>query len=125
MGIEPDLSTWRRFYGRTTGGAVAGREHIMAVMEQTGDAYHDRFERVYHGGTFNANPYCAATGVAALNIVRTGEMQLKADAMAERLRTGLRNIVDKYEVNACVTVNRLRFIYILGPNQLMIWMHVA
>ena len=29
-------------------------------------------------------------------------MQLKADAMAERLRTGLRNIVDKYEVNACV-----------------------
>ena len=38
----------------------------MAVMEQTGDAHHDRFQRVSHGGTFNANPYCAATGNAAL-----------------------------------------------------------
>ena len=59
-------------------------------MEITGDAQHDRYERVYHGGTFNANPYCAATGNAALNIVATGEMQANADRMAERLRVGLR-----------------------------------
>ena len=70
------------------GGAVAGRDEVMAVMEQTGDSHHDRFERVYHGGTFNANPYCAATGNAALRIVATGEMQAQADAMAARLRTG-------------------------------------
>ena len=74
----------------------------MAVMEQTGDAQHDRYERVYHGGTFNANPYCAATGNAALDIVATGEMQASADLMAERLRVGLREIVDRYEVAACV-----------------------
>ena len=67
-----------------------------------GDAQHDRYERVYHGGTFNANPYCAATGNAALNIVATGEMQANADRMAERLRVGLREIVDRYEVAACV-----------------------
>ena len=29
-------------------------------------------------------------------------MQTQADLMAERLRIGLRNIVNKYEVNACV-----------------------
>ena len=103
LGIEPDLCTMAKILtGGLPGGAVAGREHVMAVMEQTGDAHHDRFERVYHGGTFNANPYCAATGNAALNIVATGEMQAQADLMADRLRIGLRNIVDKYEVNACV-----------------------
>ena len=47
----------------------------MQVMAQTGDPEHDRFQRVSHGGTFNANPYCAATGNAALRIVATGEMQ--------------------------------------------------
>ena len=61
-------------------------------MVQTGDAQHDRFQRVAHGGTFNANPYCAATGNAALKIVATGDMQATADRMAERLRTGLREI---------------------------------
>ena len=74
----------------------------MAVMEQTGDSSHDRFERVYHGGTFNANPYCAATGNAALKIAATGEMQETASRMAERLRMGLRAVVDRYEVAASV-----------------------
>ena len=67
---------------------MAGRDDVMSVMEQTGDSHHDRFQRVYHGGTFNANPYVAATGNAALRIVATGEMQAQADAMAARLRDG-------------------------------------
>ena len=74
----------------------------MQVMAQTGAAQHDRFQRVSHGGTFNANPYCAATGNAALTIVATGEMQTTADRMAERLRHGLREIVQRHEVPACV-----------------------
>ena len=49
LGIEPDLCTMAKILtGGLPGGAVAGREHVMAVMEQTGDAHHDRFERVYH-----------------------------------------------------------------------------
>ena len=88
--------------GGLPGGAVAGRNDVMSVMEQTGDSHHDRFQRVYHGGTFNANPYCAATGNAALRIVATGEMQAQADAMAARLRTGLQEVVDRYEVSASV-----------------------
>ncbi len=103
LGIEPDLCTMAKILtGGLPGGAVAGQAQFMAVMEQTGDAHHDRYERVYHGGTFNANPYCAATGNAALRIVATGEMQEVADRMAERLRRGLREIVDRYEVAACV-----------------------
>jgi glutamate-1-semialdehyde 2,1-aminomutase len=103
LGINPDLCTMAKILtGGLPGGAVAGREEVMQVMELTGDSQHDRFQRVSHGGTFNANPYAAATGNAALRIAATGEMQNSADLMAERLRVGLREIIDRYEVAACV-----------------------
>jgi glutamate-1-semialdehyde 2,1-aminomutase len=103
LGIDPDLCALTKILtGGLPGGAVAGKSKFMAVMELSGDSHHDRFQRVLHGGTFNANPYAAATGNAALRIVATGEMQEKADRMAERLRRGLGEIVDRYEVAACV-----------------------
>ena len=103
LGVDPDLCTMAKILtGGLHGGAVAGRAQFMQVMELTGDPKHDRFDRVYHGGTFNANPYCAATGNATLRIAGTGEMQETADRLAERLRQGLREIIDRYEVSACV-----------------------
>ena len=103
LGIDTDLCTLAKILtGGLPGGAVAGRAEFMQVMEQTGDSDHDRYHRVLHGGTFNANPYAAATGIAALKIVATGEMQETADRMAERLRRGLREILGRYEVSACV-----------------------
>jgi glutamate-1-semialdehyde 2,1-aminomutase len=102
FGLDTDLCTMAKILtGGMPGGAVAGKEQFMQVLYQTGDAHHDRYERVYHGGTFNANPYAAATGNAALKIVATGEMQDQADRMAERLLVGLREIIDRYEVAAC------------------------
>jgi glutamate-1-semialdehyde 2,1-aminomutase len=101
--IVPDLCTLAKVLtGGLPGGAVAGREEVMQVLTQTGDSHHDRYQRVYHGGTFNANPYAAATGNAALSIVATGEMQEQADRMAQRLRLGLQGVMDLHEVNACV-----------------------
>ena len=103
LGIEPDLCTLAKILtGGLPGGAVAGREEVMQVMVQTGDREHDRYQRVLHGGTFNANPYCAATGNAALRIAATGQMQAQADRMAERLRVGLRRIMDRHEIAATV-----------------------
>jgi glutamate-1-semialdehyde 2,1-aminomutase len=103
LGIDTDLCTLAKILtGGLPGGAVAGRAEFMRVMEQTGDSDHDRYQRVLHGGTFNANPYAAATGNAALKIAATGEMQETADRMAERLRRGLREILGRYEVSACV-----------------------
>ena len=103
LGIDTDLCTLAKILtGGLPGGAVAGRAEFMQVMEQTSDSDHDRYHRVLHGGTFNANPYAAATGIAALKIVATGEMQETADRMAERLRRGLREILGRYEVSACV-----------------------
>ena len=101
--LTPDICTLAKVLtGGLPGGAVAGKDEFMQVMSVTGDAHHDRYQRVLHGGTFNANPYCAATGNAALRIAATGEMQDNADRMAERLRNGLREIADWYEVAACV-----------------------
>jgi glutamate-1-semialdehyde 2,1-aminomutase len=103
IGLMPDLCTMAKILtGGMPGGAVGGKSEVMQVMEQTGDEHHDRFERVSHGGTFNANPYCSATGNAALSIVATGEMQEQADRMAARLRTGLQEILNRREVPACV-----------------------
>jgi glutamate-1-semialdehyde 2,1-aminomutase len=103
LGLRPDLCTLAKILtGGLPGGAVAGRDDVMQVMAQTGDLEHDRFQRVSHGGTFNANPYCAATGNAALGIVATGEMQAQADRMAARLRGGLQEILNRHEIPACV-----------------------
>ena len=52
IGITPDLCTMAKILtGGMPGGAVAGRQDIMAVMEQTGDRDHDMYQRVSHGGT--------------------------------------------------------------------------
>ena len=119
LGIEPDLCTLAKILtGGLPGGAVAGRAQFMQVMERTGDGHRDRFERVYHAGTFNANPYCAATGNAALKIVATGEMQDQADRMAERLRAGLRQIISRYEVAACVYGDSSTFHVYFGANSI-------
>ena len=103
LGIVPDICSMAKVLtGGLAGGGVAGQDQFMQVMGLTGDGHHDRFERVLHTGTFNANPYTTAGGNAALRIVATGQMQDQADRMAERLRVGLRQIVDSYEVAACV-----------------------
>ena len=119
LGIDPDLCTLAKILtGGLPGGAVAGRAEFMQVMERTGDGRRDRFERVYHAGTFNANPYCAATGNAALKIVATGEMQDQADRMAERMRAGLREIISRYEVSASVYGDSSTFHIYFGANSI-------
>ena len=95
-GFVSDLSTHAKIIaGGMPGAAVCGRAEIMEVMQMTGDRKHDRFERVLHYGTFNAAPLSAAAGVACLEIARTGEPQRHADAMAERLREGMDQVLEE------------------------------
>ena len=46
-----------------------------------------------HPGTYNANPLSAAAGIACLALVATGEPNRVADARAEELRAGLRQLL--------------------------------
>ena len=65
-GIKADLAT----YGKILGGgfpigAVAGREDIMAVFSGKGGE-----RRIFHGGTFNGNPFSMVAGIAALSYLK-------------------------------------------------------
>ena len=94
-GVVPDLTCLAKVLaGGMPGGAVAGRAEIMALFDITGEAHHDRHQRVVHLGTFNAAPLSAAAGIATLRQIATGEPVAQANAMAERLRTGWNAILE-------------------------------
>jgi glutamate-1-semialdehyde 2,1-aminomutase len=95
-GVTPDLSSHAKIVsGGMPGAAVVGRADVMDVVRITGDARHDRFERVLHYGTYNATPVTSAAGIACLNLAGTGEPQRHADTLAERLRAGLNEVLER------------------------------
>jgi glutamate-1-semialdehyde 2,1-aminomutase len=98
-GVLPDLSTHAKVIaGGMPGAAVCGRAEIMELMTIRGEPRHDRYERVAHLGTFNANPISAAAALACLEIVATGEPQRQADAVAEQLRERLDEVLARQRV---------------------------
>src|SRR6266540_1871153 len=96
FGITPDLTTMAKIVsGGMPGGAVGGRADIMAGLVGP-----DPKRRVAQGGTFNGNPLSAAAGIATLRIASTGEPQRHADALAERLRAGINEIIKRVDISA-------------------------
>ena len=103
IGVAPDLTVMGKIMtGGLPGGAVAGRADMMALFDYSDDAQHNRYERVSHLGTFNANPLSAAAGIATLKIAADGKAQAHADRMAARLRDGMDQVLD--EVGAAAYV---------------------
>ena len=96
IGVTPDLAVLGKIVtGGLPGGAVVGRAEIMKLFDFTGDAQHDRFGRVSHLGTFNANPLSTASGIASLQLVADGSAQAHADRMADLLRRGMEEILEE------------------------------
>jgi glutamate-1-semialdehyde 2,1-aminomutase len=95
-GVTPDLCCLAKVMaGGMPGGAVAGREPVMRVFDMTGDAHHDRHQRVVHFGTFNASPTSAAAGIAVLRRVADGTAIASANTAAERLRTSWDAVLER------------------------------
>ena len=93
FGIMPDMTTMAKIVaGGLPGGAVAGRADILEQMGDAGEA------RLAHPGTFNANPVSATAGIATLSKIASEPVNDQADAMAVRLKTGLRDSLNKMEV---------------------------
>lgn len=86
-GVIPDLTTLAKIVaGGLPGGAVVGRADAMSSLEfRPGDPAWNRYRRINHPGTFNANPLSAAAGVAMLKIAATGEPQQRIDTMGRSL----------------------------------------
>ncbi len=109
-GVIPDLTILAKIVaGGLPGGAVVGRADIMDLLEFKSGG------RVYHPGTFNANPLSAAAGVAALKIVATGEPHRLANAAAAELRRRMNAAIDERKAEACVYGDVSIFHVYMGP----------
>ncbi len=99
LGVTPDVTTLAKILsGGLPGGAVAGREDVMASLATNPDPEQNRRTKISHHGTFNANPLSAAAGVAMLASVADGQAIRAADAQAAKLRHALNEILAREKV---------------------------
>jgi len=97
-GVSPDLTTLAKIVaGALPGGAVGGKAEIVDMISHRGDPEWDNQHRVYHPGTFNANPISAVAGATCLEMIASQPINSQADAMAQRLKDGLNEIFGKLE----------------------------
>ena len=96
FGVKPDLTTLGKILaGGLPGGAVGGRSEILDGIAFRDDTAWNVSKRISHPGTFNANPLCAAAGVACLRSVAEEPHNEAADKAAGRLRAGLNDAMKK------------------------------
>lgn len=81
--------------------ARGGLSDVMDILAFRDDPEWNRYKRLYHPGTFNANPLSAAAGIATLKILATGEPQKKADEMADALRNGMQRVFEEQGIIGC------------------------
>ncbi|MGE5253685.1 MAG: aspartate aminotransferase family protein [Planctomycetaceae bacterium] len=103
VGVTPDLtSLGKGITGVMPGaGAIVGKKNVMEMLLFK-DEHWNRYQRVSHFGTFNANPLCAATGIAYLNVIATGQPTQDANRNARKLRDGMQAKLDEREIPGCI-----------------------
>lgn len=100
--ILPDLTTLAKVMaGGLNGGAVVGRKAIMEFFDPKADPTWKRYQMVPHPGTFNANPLSAAAGIAALQLIATGEPTKRAQEMTELLIDGINEVLTRRGIPGC------------------------
>jgi glutamate-1-semialdehyde 2,1-aminomutase len=102
VGVTPDLTALGKgVTGVMPGaGAVAGRQDIMDLLLLKDEEW-NRYKRVSHSGTFNANPLCAAAGIAYLKIIATEEPTRIANQNTRHLRNALQRQMDERGIAGC------------------------
>ena len=87
-GVKPDLTALAKILaGGLPGGCLVGRREVMAALE-----FRPGQLKMKHPGTFNANPLSAAAGIAALELVATGEPCRQANEIGKALRERLNRL---------------------------------
>lgn len=98
-GIDPDLVAVSKVLG---GGipisALGGRSEVMELLNPTGEDG----PVVYHSGTYNANPLCAAAAIATTRAI-TPEVTEHINALGDQARSQLREVISTQSVPASVT----------------------
>ena len=99
-GITPDITTLAKIVaGGLPGGAVTGRADILDRVAFHDEPQRDRYRKVAHPGTFNANPVSAAAGIACLDIVADGRPCEQANAMGALLRDGISQLIARHSLD--------------------------
>jgi glutamate-1-semialdehyde 2,1-aminomutase len=103
VGVTPDLTTLGKgISGVMPGaGAIVGKKNVMEMFLFKDEQW-NRYQRVSHFGTFNANPLCAASGIAYLNVIATGQPTQDANRNARKLRDGMQGKLDEREIPGCI-----------------------
>jgi glutamate-1-semialdehyde 2,1-aminomutase len=119
-GVTPDVCALAKIVaGGLPGGAVAARADILDQIDPARAKAAGR-EKIGHQGTFNANPLCAAAAIATLSIIEREDVCAKAEATAERLRAGLRQILIEEGVPWGIYGEASSFLIFQNPNGLQI-----
>jgi glutamate-1-semialdehyde 2,1-aminomutase len=103
FGVTADLICLAKAVaGGLPGAALGGRADLMEAIAFSGDTRRDRTGRVADQGTYSATPLIAAAGVAALEVLKTGDVQRHANRLGDRLRAGLTEGLARRNVHGCV-----------------------
>ncbi|MBX9609743.1 MAG: aspartate aminotransferase family protein [Gammaproteobacteria bacterium] len=93
-GLDPDLTTMAKIIGGGFPvGAVGGRRAVMRCLEADGP--------VANLGTFSANPMTMAAGLAAMELLDEAAIA-RLNALGERARDGLRQVIASHDLPAQV-----------------------
>jgi len=102
-GVTADLACLAKAVaGGLPGAALAGRADLLDTIAFAGEPKRDRTRRVADQGTYSATPLVAAAGVAALEVLRTGEVQRELNRLGDRLRGGMNQTLKTRGVSGCV-----------------------
>ena len=117
-GITPDLATFAKILaGGLPGGAVTGPDAILERLDF--DAAKSKgFEKIGHQGTYNANPVCAATGIACLEQVASEDVCERANRNGAQLRAALNAVLAEEHVSWAVYGEHSGFYFFLNPGDL-------
>jgi glutamate-1-semialdehyde 2,1-aminomutase len=120
FGVIPDMTTLAKIVaGGLPGGALAGRREIFDQLDFAAMKAAKR-EKVQHQGTYNANPICAAAGVAMLSIIEREDVCEQACRTAETLRDGMRRVLIEEGVPWGIYGDRSAFLVFVNPAGLAI-----
>src|SRR5262245_30592928 len=102
FGVTADMTCLAKAVaGGLPGAALVGRADLMDDVTFTGDAKRDRTKRVADQGTYSGTPLLAAAGVAALEVLKTGQVQKELNRIGDRLRDGLNQTMKARGVKGC------------------------
>jgi glutamate-1-semialdehyde 2,1-aminomutase len=103
FGVTADMTCLAKAVaGGLPGAALTGRADLLESIAFTGDGTRDRTRRVADQGTYSGTPLIAAAGVAALEILKTGDVQRELNRLGDRLRAGLNQVLKTRGIPGCV-----------------------